>query len=199
MGCTPRAPLGRPPRQQPGHSKPSDDRALAGGSCGRGRVLAGHLCLVERGRTAIGGLDGELARISGKSSRAGHLYDLASDALVTVLVFVALGIGVGAHLPLPLPPAALGCVAGCAIALIFYLRMQIEQRLGKAGTLQASLGGFETEDVLYLIPLATLCDRTASLLIAAAAIAPLYLAWVVFEYRRVMHRSQAATTSTSCG
>jgi archaetidylinositol phosphate synthase len=143
--------------------------------------------------------DGELARISGKSSRAGHLYDLASDALVTVLVFVALGIGVGARLPLPLPPAALGCIAGCAIALIFYLRMQIERRLGKAGTLQASLGGFETEDVLYLLPIATLCDRTASLLIAAAAIAPLYAIWGVIEYWRVMHRPQAATTSTSCG
>ena len=89
----------------------------------------------------------------------------------------------------------LGCIAGCAIALIFYLRMQIEQRLGKAGTLQASLGGFETEDVLYLIPIATLCDRTASLLIAAGAVAPLYAAWVVFEYWRVMHRPQAATTT----
>ena len=143
--------------------------------------------------------DGELARISGKSSRAGHLYDLASDALVTVLTFVALGIGVSVHLALPLPPAALGGVAGCAIALIFYLRMQIERRVGKAGTLQASLGGFETEDVLYLLPIATLCDRTASLLIAAAAVAPLYAVWVVFEYWRVMHRPQAATTNTSCG
>jgi phosphatidylglycerophosphate synthase len=142
--------------------------------------------------------DGELARISGKSSRAGHLYDLASDALVTVLVFVALGIGVGARLALPLPPAALGCMAGCAIASIFYLRMQIEHRVGKSGTLQASLGGFETEDVLYLLPIATLCDRTASLLIAAAAVAPLYAVRVVFEYWRVMHRPQAATTGTSC-
>ena len=143
--------------------------------------------------------DGELARISGKSSRFGHVYDLASDALVTVLVFVALGIGVGTRLALPLPPAALGCIAGCAIALIFYLRMQIENRVGKGGTLQASLGGFETEDVLYLFPIATVCDRTASLLIAAAAIAPLYAVWVVIEYWRVVHRSQAATTSTSCG
>src|SRR5277367_3008929 len=31
--------------------------------------------------------DGELARISGKTSRIGHLYDLASDALVTILLF----------------------------------------------------------------------------------------------------------------
>src|SRR5271168_4683237 len=30
--------------------------------------------------------DGELARLTGKSSRFGHWYDLASDALVTVLL-----------------------------------------------------------------------------------------------------------------
>src|SRR5260370_13602485 len=39
--------------------------------------------------------DGELARISGKSSRLGHWYDLASDAAVTILLFVAMGAGVG--------------------------------------------------------------------------------------------------------
>ena len=39
--------------------------------------------------------DGELARISGKSSRIGHFYDLACDALVTVMLFVGMGVGVG--------------------------------------------------------------------------------------------------------
>jgi archaetidylinositol phosphate synthase len=145
--------------------------------------------------------DGELARISGKSSRAGHVYDLASDALVTVVVFIAIGLGVGVRLGgvFPVPAALLGCIAGCAIALIFYLRMQIEDRIGKSGAQQASLGGFETEDVLYLLPLATLWDRTASLLIAAAVGAPLYAVWVVFEYRRVMHRPEVSTTPESCG
>lgn len=143
--------------------------------------------------------DGELARISGKSSRAGHVYDLASDALVTVVVFIAIGVGVRLRGTFPLPPVVLGCIAGCAIALIFYLRMQIEERIGKTGAQQASLGGFETEDVLYLLPLATLWDSTDSLLIAAAAGAPLYAAWVVFEYRRVMQRPQVSTTPESCG
>jgi archaetidylinositol phosphate synthase len=143
--------------------------------------------------------DGELARITGKSTRAGHVYDLASDALVTIVVFIAIGVGVRLKMVLPVPPVLLGCVAGCAIALIFYLRMQIEDRLGKAGAQQASVGGFETEDVLYLLPLATLWDRTASLLIAAAAGAPLYAAWVVFEFRRVMQRQQVSTTPESFG
>ncbi len=40
--------------------------------------------------------DGELARMSGKTSRIGHLYDLASDAAVTILLFVAIGVGVAA-------------------------------------------------------------------------------------------------------
>ena len=39
--------------------------------------------------------DGELARISGKTSRVGHWYDLTSDAVVTILLFTAIGVGVG--------------------------------------------------------------------------------------------------------
>src|SRR5277367_3626037 len=37
--------------------------------------------------------DGELARMSGKTSRFGHIYDLGSDALVTIVLFIAIGIG----------------------------------------------------------------------------------------------------------
>src|SRR5579871_6459911 len=40
--------------------------------------------------------DGELARLTGKTSRIGHLYDLASDALVTILLFCCIGIRVAA-------------------------------------------------------------------------------------------------------
>jgi archaetidylinositol phosphate synthase len=144
--------------------------------------------------------DGELARLSGKSSRLGHVYDLASDAAVTILVFVAMGVGIGkSHIGQPFAPAALGAVAGCAIALIFYLRMRIEERVGKAGTLQASLGGFETEDVLYLLPLTTLCDGTTALLIAASLCAPLYAVWVAVDYRRVMQRRQLLMIQSGSG
>ena len=67
--------------------------------------------------------DGELARMSGKTSRIGHVYDLASDAVVTILLFIAIGVGLAgkAGLDLVFPPAALGAVAGIAIALIFFL------------------------------------------------------------------------------
>src|ERR1700735_685663 len=53
--------------------------------------------------------DGELARISGKSSRIGHLYDLASDAFVTIGLFVGIGVGVAAKskMEFEVPPALL--------------------------------------------------------------------------------------------
>ena len=143
--------------------------------------------------------DGELARISGKTSRIGHIYDLASDVLVTVLLFVAIGIGVGARVAtlLQLPPALLGLVSGSAVALIFYLRMRIESLAGKAGTQQGRLGGFETEDILYMMPLVTLCNGLTNFLIAAAIGAPLFAIWVTFEYWRVRRLQQLRAPQTS--
>ena len=140
--------------------------------------------------------DGELARLSGKTSRAGHLYDLASDAAVTVLLFIAIGVGIAAKpgIDLAVPPAILGLVAGSAVALIFYLRMRIEALLGKSATRQASLGGFETEDVLYLLPLATLSNALVPLLLAASICAPLYAIWVVFDYQRLLRRDRRMAT-----
>jgi phosphatidylglycerophosphate synthase len=134
--------------------------------------------------------DGELARLSGKTSRVGHIYDLASDAAVTILLFVAMGVGIGMSTdnPLGVPPPVLGAIAGGAVALIFYLRMRVEDMAGKAATRQASLGGFETEDVLYLLPLVTLCNVTMPFLIASSIGAPLFAVWVVVDYRRAVRQ-----------
>jgi phosphatidylglycerophosphate synthase len=137
--------------------------------------------------------DGELARMSGKSSRIGHIYDLASDAAVTIMLFIAIGIGVGDKPgnASQFTPVTLGVVAGCAIALIFYLRMRIEDMVGKLANSQAALGGFETEDVLYLLPLVTLSNAVMPLLLAAALCAPLFALWVVIDYLRVLRRRPA--------
>lgn len=142
--------------------------------------------------------DGELARISGKTSRIGHWYDLASDAAVTILLFVGMGVGVGItpRAAQYLAPAALGALAGVAIALIFFLRMRIEELAGKTASQQASLGGFETEDVLYLLPVVTLCDGVAPFLVAAAVGAPAFAIWVVVDYFRVSRQRQAALPGT---
>ncbi|MGH8230282.1 MAG: CDP-alcohol phosphatidyltransferase family protein [Steroidobacteraceae bacterium] len=145
--------------------------------------------------------DGELARLSGKSSRIGHVYDLVSDAAVTIVLFLAIGRGVdaGPDGSLPVPALALGLISGTAIALIFYLRMRIEELGGKLASRQAAVGGFETEDVLYLLPLVTLCDGVLPFLIAASIGAPLFAIWVVVDYRRVLRRTQSAGAASISG
>jgi archaetidylinositol phosphate synthase len=145
--------------------------------------------------------DGELARISGKSSRIGHLYDLASDAVVTILLFVAIGAGVGTKVGsvLQMPPTLLGLVAGSSVALIFYLRMRIEDLGGKAASQQPALGGFETEDILYLLPLVTLFNGLTPFLVASALGAPLFAIWVVIEHRRISRRPQPVRAQQTSG
>jgi phosphatidylglycerophosphate synthase len=145
--------------------------------------------------------DGELARLSGKTSRTGHLYDLASDAAVTILLFIAIGVGIDTDpdSDVDVLPTSLGAVAGSAIALIFFLRMRIEELAGKAASQQVSLLGFETEDVLYLLPLVTLCHGVVPFLVAASIGAPLFAIWVVVDYRRVLRRLQSTTGQPTSG
>ncbi len=140
--------------------------------------------------------DGELARISGRASRLGHLYDLACDALVTVLLFTAMGIGVtGRPSPTAASPVLLGAIAGVAVAVIFCVRMQIEARTGKTGVRQSFFAGFETEDVLYLLPLVTLFDVVPSFLVVAAIGASLFAIWMLFGWARLMRRPSGALES----
>ncbi len=170
--------------------------ALAGG--GWGAANLGALLVVLS--NFFDHTDGELARISGLSSRLGHVYDLASDALITVLLFTCMGVGLALRGESAVPePAWLGFVAGAAVALIFYLRMRIEAIEGKAGTEQPFMAGFEAEDVLYLLPLVTLTDEIAPFLFASAIGAPLYAGWVVFDHRRMVRRQALSRTLVDAG
>ncbi|MEM5432100.1 CDP-alcohol phosphatidyltransferase family protein [Cupriavidus oxalaticus] len=172
--------------------------------------LAGAACLAQGGFAWTNGgallvvlsnfidhADGELARISGKSSKLGHFYDLFSDAAVTILLFVSMGIGVsGQFQDTAVSAVVRGSVAGGAVALIFFLRMRIEALAGKTATKQASVAGFETEDVLYLLPLVTLSSAIGPFLTAASIGAPLFAAWVVIDYWRAVRRARPVTAAT---
>ena len=129
--------------------------------------------------------DGEFARMSGKTSRFGHYYDLASDALVTVGLFAGIGIGL-AQDDSSMVEMLMGLMAGGAVAVIFHLRNQMENALGKDATRQPHWRGFEAEDVLYLMPLVTLCGGLQWFLYAAAVGAPLACIVVAVSYLRVM-------------
>lgn len=125
--------------------------------------------------------DGELARLTGKSSRFGHYLDLAADGIVNILLFIGIGLGLTAtelgSLAMPM-----GIIAGLAVAAIFHMRLVIEKHVGKAEARQPNIGSLEAEDVLYLLPLVTLSDQLVPFLVLASVGAPLFALWVLREF-----------------
>ncbi|MDN5872947.1 MAG: CDP-alcohol phosphatidyltransferase family protein [Sinobacteraceae bacterium] len=137
--------------------------------------------------------DGALARMGNHASRFGHLLDLVVDALITVLLFVAMGVAAMSS-PLGKWAVVLGLVAGVAVSAIFYMRMQIEDQRGKVGTKQPQWGGFEIEDVLYLLPLVSLFEVIAGFVLVAAIGASIFVLWVLRDYLSACGNSFAASS-----
>ncbi|MEH1836590.1 MAG: CDP-alcohol phosphatidyltransferase family protein [Nostoc sp.] len=125
--------------------------------------------------------DGELARLSGKSSKWGHQYDLASDAIIHILLFVCIGYGLREG-KFGWWALLMGILSGVSVACIFHLRNQMEQRLGKDASRQPNFAGFDIEDVLYLFPIVTLLDGLEPLLMAATIGAPTFAIWVIWQF-----------------
>ncbi|MEH2209403.1 CDP-alcohol phosphatidyltransferase family protein [Nostoc sp.] len=125
--------------------------------------------------------DGELARLSGKSSKWGHQYDLVSDAIIHILLFVCIGYGLREG-KFGWWALVMGIVSGVSVACIFHLRNQMEQRLGKDASRQPNFAGFDIEDVLYLFPIVPLLNGLEPLLIAATIGAPTFAIWVIWQF-----------------
>lgn len=134
--------------------------------------------------------DGELARLTGDSSRFGHYYDLFCDLLSTALLFVGMGIGLSTG-DLGRIAVLMGVLAGIAVTATFHMRHTIEEEHGKTRTRQPSAAGFEAEDILYLVPLLTATGLLAPFLILSSIGAPLFAAWVLREYVAVLKKSRS--------
>ena len=128
--------------------------------------------------------DGELARLTGKMSKSGHYFDLASDAIVNIILFIGIGVGLTrsglGDWALPM-----GIVSGFAIAAIFFMRNEIEKSIGKDDARQPHLGIIEAEDVLYLLPLISLMGWLVPFLSLATVGAPAFAIWCWLEYREL--------------
>lgn len=126
--------------------------------------------------------DGELARMSGKTSPWGHRYDLISDALCNTLAFLALGIGLrdaafGIWAPY------MGLAAGLAIAAIFWLVIKMEELHGpRAGELTLT-ASFDPDDALLILPIMVWLGSADWLLAAASIGAPVFAIYMGLKFR----------------
>ncbi len=124
-------------------------------------------------------MDGEFARMTGRTSRFGHYYDHVAAGVGYVSLFIGAGVGqsggwLGGWALLA------GGFAASAVALIFLVRVFVEESSGRTMVAQANLAGFEPEDALYAIGPITWLEGLAPFLILAAIGAPLFLAWVTW-------------------
>lgn len=94
--------------------------------------------------------DGELARLTGKSSRFGYYYDYAVGALSSTALFVGIGIGLR-DVALGKWLVGAGVTAGLCAPIAMGLALGVEARLGTGARGYPGFGGFELEDGIYLL------------------------------------------------
>ena len=128
-------------------------------------------------------MDGELARLAGKTSTFGHYFDYLAGAGIYTFLFCGLGIGMyqwhGTEWGL-----WIGVGAGLSNFAIVLLRLLLERRHGAAAVEHASGGGFEIEDFIYLIGPITWLGGVHYFFWVYAVGTLAYLLWTLFELLR---------------
>jgi archaetidylinositol phosphate synthase len=95
-------------------------------------------------------MDGELARMSGKTSVFGHYLDYLVGAANYTFLFCALGLAVYRDAGIEFA-LWLGTAAGLSNLVIVSLRICMERRFGAEAVAHPRTNGMEIEDFIYLI------------------------------------------------
>lgn len=127
--------------------------------------------------------DGDLARLTGRTSASGHRYDMIADAVSNALVLIGLGVGLRAG-GFGLMSIPMGFIAGLSVAAILWLVMRMEELKGARAAELPSVAGFDADDAVLLIPVFVWLGQAEGLLVAAAVIAPLVALFFLGLYRR---------------
>ena len=144
-------------------------------------------------------IDGELARMTGRTSALGHKLDYIVGSANYTMLFSGIGIGlgqgladeIGGGLGIGLPSEwyyVLGIAAGLSNPVIVTLRMAMDRRFGSDVVEHPSAGGFEIEDFMYLIGPATWLGGLVYFFVAYGLGTLGYLIWTIIEFRRNLAR-----------
>ncbi len=128
--------------------------------------------------------DGELARLSGRTSPAGHRFDLWTDAVCDTAIVLSLGLAQRDGALAPWAPA-LGALAALSVAVIFAHVLAIDRRLGPGSVMFQATAGFDPDDAIAIVPVAVAVGLGDWVLAAAAVAAPVAAVLVVWHLRRM--------------
>lgn len=153
-----------------------------------GRLWGGTLWLVS---AFLDRADGELARIGDMKSRAGHLYDYYSDALINSLVFAAAGIG-ARHEWLGSWATPLGLVAAAAMLACWVVGERYQELEGSGAKAYEGRWGFDPDDGLYLVAPLTWLGAMSFVVVGASLVATVMAIVIAVRYRRLRLRRSAS-------
>jgi phosphatidylglycerophosphate synthase len=126
--------------------------------------------------------DGELARVSGKTSVWGHKLDCFSDTFVTSLFFVGIGVGLRDS-TLGTWAIAMGLAAGTGVLTAELLAEVIDRAKSDTGEkAYPGFAGFDFDDVLYLFAPVVWLGWHPAFLVGASVGAP---AFALFTWSRL--------------
>ncbi len=131
--------------------------------------------------------DGDLARLTGRTSPSGHTYDLVADATCNGLIFFALGVSPRADAFGPWA-ILMGALAGLAIVAILWMVVRIEESKGARAAELGGAAGFDPDDAMLVVPVAVWLGGSTILLAAAAVGAPLFALFFAWKFRAVLFR-----------
>lgn len=127
--------------------------------------------------------DGELARLTGKTTTFGQRFDSLVGAVNTTTFFIGIGVGLSER-PLGAWALALGLAAGLANVVIAAFRIEMRRRFGSEAVAHPGRFGVQIEDFLYLIGPATWLGALAYFLVLFGLGTFGYLGWIVWEFLR---------------
>lgn len=93
--------------------------------------------------------DGELARLTGKSSKWGHQYDFVCDMVVLAAFFIGAGIGLRDSV-LGYWSVPMGVAAGISAAACTGMAESFTKQMGGEGKIYPSRWGFDFDDIMFL-------------------------------------------------
>lgn len=141
--------------------------------------------------------DGELARVSGKTSPGGHKYDCISDIAVTALFFLSTGIGLR-HSWLGGWAIVAGTAGMLGVILAEILAEKIDRLKRDTGEkAYPGFAGFDFDDVLYLFAPVVWLEWQLPFVLGAALGAPVFAALTWYKLRRLRMERETATSAGS--
>ena len=145
-------------------------------------ILGGIFWLIS---TFLDRADGELARISGKSTEWGHKFDYYCDTFITALFFIAIGINLRDNLS-GYWSISLGICAALGVIFTEVYAEIIDQKKQSTGEkAYPGIMGFDFDDILYLFAPIVWLNWHLPFLIGASIGAPAFAVFTWYSSKKI--------------